>query len=178
MPKLWRWYGAIYQKHPRRIAGVTALLSQGECYEDLDDTRRAIANYEAAVSLKDAPALRALKATALNHIMKLLTSDRAKDYEAASSRGEKWLEGASLAETHSVDGLGIAYYTALADAALADALRTAEDQQLRKRLLRTAKKWASVVADAAQPANPHQDAARKLFGELCGCALEKQGTGN
>ncbi|HQU45454.1 MAG: hypothetical protein B7Z73_10230, partial [Planctomycetia bacterium 21-64-5] len=165
-------YKALYDKFRRRMVGLLARMKEGECYQKLGDTKRAIGLYETMLSQGDDPAIRPYKATALRLSLECLTSENEKNYETAVSRGEDWLEKALPADTRTVDGLGITYFTALANKCLSDSLSKPEDQARKKALLLAAKKQAQFVAKAAAFMNPHRDEAQEMYRKLLGGGAE------
>ncbi|HEV3339816.1 MAG TPA: hypothetical protein VG125_05650, partial [Pirellulales bacterium] len=167
-------YKSLYDKHRRRLAGLMARLKEGQCYQDLGDTKRAIGNYETLLSQGDDPGLRPLKTTALHLTLQCLTSDNERNYETAVARGEDWLERALPADSRTVDGLGITYFTALANKRLAETLSKPEDQQRKKALLLAAKKQGQFVSKASSFNNPYRDEAQQLYRTLLGTDASEQ----
>ncbi|HWB11319.1 MAG TPA: hypothetical protein VG826_18970 [Pirellulales bacterium] len=161
-------YKSLYEKHRRRLAGLMARLKEGQCYQDLGDTKRAIGNYETLLAQGDDLSVRPLKTTALHLTLQCLTSDNEKNYEAAVARGEEWLERALPADSRTVDGLGITYFTALANKRLADTLTKTEDAARKKALLLAARKQAQFVSKASSFNNPYRDDAQQLYRSLLG----------
>ncbi|HET6879602.1 MAG TPA: hypothetical protein VFI31_05595, partial [Pirellulales bacterium] len=167
-------YKSLYDKHRRLLVGLMARLKEGQCYQELGDTKRAVGNYETLLAQGDDPALRPLKTTALHLTLQCLTSENEKNYETASARGEEWLEKALPADTRTPDGLGIAYFTALANKLLADTLTKPEDQQRKKGLLLAAKKQAQFVSKASSFNNAYRDQAQQLYRKLLGTEGDQQ----
>lgn len=161
-------YKTLYEKHRRLLVGLMARLKEGECYQELGDTKRAIGHYETLLGQGDDPQIRPLKTTALHLTLQCLTSDNEKNYEGAVNRGDEWLEKALPADTRTPDGLGITYFTALANKLLADSLIKPEDQARKKGLLLAAKKQAQAVAKASAFGNPYRDDAQQLYRKLLG----------
>lgn len=161
-------YKSLYEKHRRLLVGLMARLKEGECYQELGDTKRAIGHYETLLGQGDDPQLRPLKTTALHLALQCFTSDNEKNYEGAVNRGEEWLEKALPADSRTPDGLGITYFTALANKMLADSLKKPEDQQRKKALLLAAKKQAQFVSKASAFNNPYRDDAQELYRKLLG----------
>jgi tetratricopeptide (TPR) repeat protein len=157
----------ITDKYPRLGAAVIARLREGECYQDLGDTKRAIGIYESLLSEADDASVRPLKTHALLLTLQCLASNDAKNFEMAVQRGEDWLQRAPPAEMHTPDGLGIAYITALASKNLADAL-TNDDPQRKRALLAAAKKHAQSVIKASSLNNPYRELAQQLSSKLIG----------
>lgn len=161
-------YKALYDKHRKLLAGLMARLKEGQCYQDLGDTRRAIGMYETLFSQGDDASVRPLKATALHLTLQCLTSENEKNYPMAVERGEDWLEKALPADTRTTDGLGIAYFTAVANKQLADTLTKPEELPRKKGLLQAAKKQSQFVAKASSYNNPYRDEAQQLYRKLLG----------
>ncbi|HVX10752.1 MAG TPA: hypothetical protein VHC22_06195 [Pirellulales bacterium] len=167
-------YKAIYDKRRKYLVGLMARLQEGNCYQDLGDTKRAIGNYETLLSQPDEGPMHALRTTALHLTLKCLTSDNEKNYESAVQRGDEWLEKALPADSRTPDGLGITYFTALANYRLADTLTNAEDLQRKKALLLAARKQTQWVAKAPSYKNPYRDDAQQLYRKLLGTEGEEQ----
>jgi flagellin-specific chaperone FliS len=161
-------YKSLYEKQRRRLAGLIARLKEGQCYQELGDTKRAIGNYETLLAQGDDPSVQPLKTTALHLMLQCLTSDNEKNYEAAVARSEEWLERALPADSRTLDGLGITYFAALANKRLADTLTKSEDAQRKKALLLAAKKQAQFVSKASSFNNPYRDEAQQLYRTLLG----------
>jgi hypothetical protein len=167
-------YKSLYDKHRRLLVGLMARLKEGQCYQELGDTKRAVGNYETLLAQGDDAALRPLKTTALHLTLQCLTSPNEKNYETAVARGEEWLEKALPADSRTPDGLGITYYTALANKMLADTLTKPEDQQRKKGLLLAAKKQAQFVSKASSFNNAYRDEAQQLYRKLLGTEGDEQ----
>jgi cellulose synthase operon protein C len=161
-------YKSLYEKYRRLLVGLMARLKEGQCYQDLGDTKRAIGMYETLLSQGDDAALRPLKAQALHLSLQCLTSDNEKNYATAVERGDAWLETALPADTRTTDGLGITYFTAVANKHLADTLAKPEEQARKKGLLLAAKKQAQFVSKAPSYNNPFRDEAQQLYRKLLG----------
>lgn len=166
-------YKILRDKYRTRGIAVIARLKEGECYQDLGDTKRAIGMYESVLSQGDDDSVRPLKTTALRLTLQCLVSDNEKNYELAVKRGEDWLETALPADSLTVDGLGITYFTALANKQLADTLKP-EDQQRKKALLLAAKKQAQFVAKSSSFKNPYRSEGQQLYSKLLGNDSDQQ----
>lgn len=167
-------YKAIYEKARKYLGGQIARMKEGECYKLLGDTKRAIGLFETMLSQGDEPSIRPYKMEALRLSLESLTSDNEKNYESAVKRGEDWLETAMPADNRTTDGLGITYYTALANKLLADSLAKPDEQARKKALLLAAKKQAQFVAKAPSFNNPYRDEGQELYRKLLGGAEGEQ----
>ncbi|MEX0713278.1 MAG: hypothetical protein WD278_13065, partial [Pirellulales bacterium] len=158
-------FGSIYEKYRNRLAGLLARVKQGQCYQDMGDTKRALGFYSEILSQpEELDEFRKLKATALHLTLQCLTSDQEKKHEEAIARGKEWLAGARGAEERYPDWLAVRYYLALAQKSHADALDPKETAK-RKSALAEARKHANFVG---KHAGEYREAARKLFQQLAG----------
>ena len=158
-------YGKIYEKYRKRLAGLLARVKEGQCYQDLGDTKRALGLYEMILSQPDdIEEFRKLKSSAMHLSMQCWISDTEKKYEVAVATGNKWLNDAKPDDERSPDGLSIRYYVAVANKLLAGGLKP-EDDAARKKALSEAKKQAGYVRKYD---GDHKDEAKKLYQELSG----------
>lgn len=161
-------FGDLREKYRTQLLGLLAATSQGRCYLDLGDTKRALGAFTEILAQPDEPEeLRRLKAHALHLALQAWTSDAEKSYETAAQKGAEFLSKAGRgAETRSGDGLAIRFYTAVALKKHAESLGKKDDAQ-KKQELRDARKQAK---EAAAFAGEYQDQAKQLFQELAGSA--------
>ncbi len=161
-------FGDLREKYRTQLLGLLASTSQGRCYLDLGDMKKALGAFTEILSQPDEPdELRRLKAHALHLAMQAWTSDAEKSYETAAQKGMEWLnKPVRGAESRSADWLAVRYYTALALQKHAESLGK-KDEAARRTALRDARKQAKEAA-----ANPgeYQDAAKKMYQELAGTA--------
>ncbi|HVC97387.1 MAG TPA: hypothetical protein VND64_27140, partial [Pirellulales bacterium] len=158
-------YAKIYEKHRTRLAGWIARANEGQCYQDLGDTKRALGLYETILSQPDnIEEFRKLKSSAMHLSMQCWISDTEKKYDVAVNTGDKWLNNAKPDEEHSPDGLSIRYYVAVANKLVAGGLKPEEDSA-RKKALSEAKKQAGYVRKYD---SDHKEDAKKLYQELSG----------
>ncbi|HUY32693.1 MAG TPA: hypothetical protein VMV69_07905 [Pirellulales bacterium] len=158
-------YAKIYEKYRKRLAGLIARVHEGQCYQDLGDTKRALGLYEMILSQPDdIEEFRRLKSSAMHLSMQCWISDTEKKYEVAVASGGKWLVAAKPDDERSPDGLSIRYYVAVANKLLAAGLKPEEDAA-RKKALSEAKKQAGYVRRFD---SDHKDDAKKLYQELSG----------
>jgi len=161
-------FGDLREKYRGHLLGFLATASQGRCYLELGDTKRALGAFTEILAQADEPdELRRLKAHALHLAMQAWTSDKEKNYETAAQKGLEWLgKPARGADTRSADWLAIRYYTALALRQHAASLGNKDDARKRQEL-RDARKHAK---DAAAVPGEYQDEAKQLYQELAGAA--------
>jgi hypothetical protein len=96
----------VAEKYRRRLAGLSAVLFQGRCRQQLGDPRGALAYFEDLLSLPDGePLLRPLKTKALRGAMECWLDPEVAQYEAARQRAEPWLEQQRTAEQSDDDWL-------------------------------------------------------------------------
>jgi hypothetical protein len=161
-------FGDLHEKHRAQLLGLLAATSQGRCFLDLGDTKRALGAFTEVLSQPDEPEeLRRLKTHALHLAMQAWTSDAEKNYETAAQRGMELVgKPARGVDTRTADWLAIRYYTALALEKHAVALGNKEDDR-KKQELRDARKQAK---EAAATPGEYQDEAKQLYQRLAGLA--------
>jgi len=161
-------FAKVYEDYRQRFAGLYAYVRQGQCFQKLGDTKRALGIFsEIAAQPDDLPEMRQLKAQALNLALQCLISDQERKYDEAVLRGRAWLDAARGAEDRSADGLAIRYQTALALRRQAEALEGRTNQATKERTLTEARDFANLVAQAP---GPYQNDAKALYRELSGRA--------
>ncbi|HEV3003814.1 MAG TPA: hypothetical protein VGX78_05105, partial [Pirellulales bacterium] len=132
-------YGAIHTRFRKRFSGQSALVKQGQCYQELGDTKRALGLYDLVLRQPDEKGeFRRLKANTMRQSMRCWISDAEAKYEIALDRGNKWLKDATPGEERSPDGLAIRFYLAQANKLLAGTLAS-DDTAGRKRALAEAR---------------------------------------
>jgi hypothetical protein len=161
-------FGDLREKYRRLLLGLIATTSQGRCYLDLGDTKRALGAFTEILSQQDeTEELRRLKTHALHLAMQAWTSDAEKSYETAAQKGSEWLaKPARGTDTRAADWLAVRYFTAVALRKHADLLGKKEDSQ-KKQELRDARKQAK---EAAAVPGEYQEQAKQLYQELAGAA--------
>ncbi len=161
-------FGDLHEKYRTQLLGLLAATSQGHCYLDLGDTKRALGAFTEILAQPDEPEeLRRLKAHALHLALQAWTSDAEKNYETAAQKGTEFLsKGGRGAETRSGEWLAIRFFTAVALKKHAESLDKKDDAQ-KKQELRDARKQAK---EAASLPGEYQDQAKELFQELAGSA--------
>lgn len=164
-------YEKVYERYRTRLAGLRARVKQGQCYQELGDTKRAVGYYnEVAAQPDESPPVRALKAMATRLILECYLHDSEKKYEAAVSLGGEWLAAAKGDDDRLPDGLGVRYLTARAMKLLADTLNKPADTNRKKQLLREARNHFKLVMGYP---GPYKDEAKALFRQLAGLSDEE-----
>jgi hypothetical protein len=164
-------YDQVYQAYRTRLAGLLARIKQGQCHQELGDTRRALGLYADILSQTDElEEFRQLKASALYLSMQCWLGDTDKKVELVVSKGEEWLKAARPSEDRQPDWLAVRYYTALAHKLYADSLKPGEAAK-RTQELNVAKDYAQRVA---RMPGPFQDLAQTLVKQLTGADLQAQ----
>lgn len=162
-------YEKIYQAYRTRLAGLLARIKQGQCYQEMGDTRRALGYYADILSQPDdLIEFRKLKASALYLSLQCWNTPGEKKYELAHTKGDEWLRTARGVEDRQADWLAIRYYTAYAMKLHAEQLdpdgkATAADAGKAKNLLKQAYDHAQKVAKVD---GPYEDPAKALMKEL------------
>jgi hypothetical protein len=147
-------YRRVYEQHRRLLAGLTALLNEAQCRHELNHDDGAISSLENILSYPNEPALRQLRACALHLLLRLLSDSKSVEQNMIAARGEEWLEAAASTDLASADGIGIAYFTALAAISVIERTHDLETDA-RVRCIATAEKWAAFVAQAPARENPY-----------------------
>ncbi|HUY89757.1 MAG TPA: hypothetical protein VMV10_13570 [Pirellulales bacterium] len=138
-------FAEVYSKHRQVLAGLLARIKEGECYQNMGETKRALGLYETILGQPDDDALRKMKSAAMHLAMQCMVTDAEKKYDIAIAKGQEWLGKARPDEERSPDGLGIRYHLALADKKLADSLEKPDEKGRKSALVADARKQASYV---------------------------------
>jgi len=164
-------YEKVYQNFRTRLAGLLARIKQGQCYQEMGDTRRALGYYADILNQPDdLVEFRRLKASALYLSLQCWLADSEKKYELAMLKGDEWLRTARGLEDRQADWLAIRYYTAMANKAHAkvldpDGKGAGNDGARAAGLIKAAVDHANKVAKIS---GPYQDPAKALLKELGG----------
>lgn len=159
-------YKTVYEKYRTFLAGLLARIKQGQCFQEMGDTKQALGAYgEMIVQPDTQDEFRRMKSLALHLAMQCWTHDKEKRYEEAITRGEEWIGKARANEERSTDWLAVRYYTAYAMKLQADTLTKKEEQNQKDTLLGNARKHAQFVAKTP---GEYQDQAEKLYRQLAG----------
>lgn len=153
-------YASVYEKHRKLLAGLLARVKEGECYQSMGDTKRALGLYESILTQPDDEAFRKLKNSTLHLAMQCMVADTEKKYDIAIDKGQKWLASAHPSDERAPDGLGIRYFLAVAEKKLADSLQKPEEQARKKAALTEARKQAGLVKKFP---GAYQEEANKLY---------------
>src|SRR5690606_3068444 len=96
-------------------AGLVARTKQGQCYQEMGDTRRAQGLYgDILLQPDDDDAVRRITTSAKYLMLQCYLDDSLRQYELAVEEGEKWLAGMRGVEDRMPDWLAVRYHTALA----------------------------------------------------------------
>lgn len=160
-------FDKLYTKNSNKLAGLIARMKEGQCYQELGDTKRAVGMYEDIFTKADdeVPLQRDLKTETLCYALRCWVSDNEKAYEIAADRGEKWLEHATAPMERTPHGLTIHYYVGLAYKRLGDTLEAKEDEERKKTVLNLARKNLAFVAKYP---GSFRDEAKLLYAKLPG----------
>lgn len=163
-------YGAIYKDYRTLIAGLAARLKEGQCYQELKDTKRALGLFSEILGQPDElKPLRPYKAQAMYFSLQCWNEKNERHYELAYRCGNEFIKTSEPGELVRPEWLSVRYFTALSCwnrvNQLSDPKPTPEGQAEMQRCFDFAQQHAKIVA-ATQ--NEHQDAARKLLKELLG----------
>lgn len=163
-------YGAIYKDYRTLIAGLAARLKEGQCYQELKDTKRALGLYADLLGQpNELKALRPYKASAMYLSLQCWTSDSEKMYELAYRQGDEFLKESANDELQSPEWLAVRYFTALAHklrySQLPEKPAAGEETKEKQFCYDAARQNAEVVASTQ---NEYQDPARALLKDLLG----------
>jgi hypothetical protein len=166
-------YGAIYKDYRTLIAGLAARLKEGQCYQELKDTKRALGLFADLLGQPDElKALRPYKASAMYLSLQCWTADTEKMYELAYRQGDEFIKGSSADELQQSEWLAVRYYTALAHrmriAQLPEKAQGDEANEKAK-CLDSARQNAEIVASTQ---GEYQDSARSLLKDLLGASAK------
>ncbi len=156
----------LYADYPRRGAGLAARFYEGRCYQELGDSKSALAAYDdliAALPDND-PDFRKLKTQAFRYALQCWIQD--KNYTGAIDKALAWAKSAHGPELQDPDWLAVKLSTATALEEAAHALP--KNDFKAKSYLRDAR---DLVVDTQRSGNPAvQDQAREMLAQLGGAA--------
>jgi hypothetical protein len=137
-------FGVVAEKYRRRIAGLSAVLFQGRCRQDVGDVRGALGFYEELLTLPDGePALRPLITKALRQAMDCWLNPELQQAELAIEKAEARLAEQRPDEVDQPDWLALELRLAEAYLQLANTESSTRD---KSRLLTDARRLAVQVA--------------------------------
>ena len=156
-------YEKTYQRFRTLLAGLMARLKQGQCYQEMGDTRRALGLYADIIGQpEELEQLRRQRAAAMYLSMQCWTDEKEKKEELAVQEGEKFLQKTRGIEDKQAEWLTIRYFTALAAKRMAD---SSKDENAKKSYMGKAREHASL---AAKYPGAYQDASRALLRDITG----------
>jgi len=162
-------YGQIYKDYRTLIAGLSARLQEGKCYQELGDTKRALGLFADLLGQPDdLKELRPFKASAMYLSLQCWTSDTEKMYELGSIQADEFLKGAANEDEDRPEWLAVRYFGAVAHKLYADAIpkdAPAEKGKERDQNYDKARDYAEYVAKIT---NDYQNQARSLLKDLSG----------
>ena len=154
-------FGEVAKKYRRRLAGLSAVLFQGRCQQQLGELRKALSDFEDLLTLPDGETvLRPLKTKALRGAMECWLDPKVQQYEAARQRAEAWLEQQRPNERGDDDWLAVAFLLAKTYHLAAQGEAAGRDQAA---LLREARRLAIEVAKYR---GESQEGAQALLADL------------
>ena len=165
-------YGEIYKNYRTLIAGLAARLKEGQCYQELKDTKRALGLFADLLGQPDnLTALRPYKASAMYLSLQCWTDDNEKLYELATIQGEEFLKGSSTGELSRPEWLAVRYFTALANKLRLSQLppkpTVPAEITEKQKCFDSARQNSEIVASTP---GEYQDAGRNLLKDLLGSA--------
>ncbi len=154
-------FGVVAEKYRRRIAGLSAVLFQGRCRQDMGDVRGALGFYEELLTLPDGePALRPVKTKALRQAMDCWLSPELQQVELAIDKAESWLADQRPDEVDQPDWLALELRLAEAYLELAETNSSTRD---KTRLLNDARRLA---VEVAKHPGESQEQAQELLAQF------------
>jgi hypothetical protein len=154
-------FAAIAEKYRSRLGGLSALLFQGRCQQQLGEHRKALAIFEDLLSLPEGePELRPLVIRALRGAMECWLTPEINQLEAARQQAENWLAKQRSDERSDNDWLAVRYLLADTYQRLAASDDAGRD---KASWLREAR---SLAIDVAKYRSEWQDAAQELLSRL------------
>lgn len=157
-------YEQVYEDWRTRIAGLMARIKQGQCYQELGDTKRALGIY---ANILDQPAelneLRKLRASAMYLSLQCWLDPKENKLELAALKGEEFLNQSRTEEERLPEWLAVRYHTALAYKQQAE--KVGKEDATHGNLLRRAQDHVQMVANNT---GSYQGPARLLLRQLRG----------
>jgi hypothetical protein len=167
-------YGQIYKDYRTLIAGLSARLQEGKCYQELGDVKRALGLFNDLLGQPDdLKELRPFKASAMYLSLQCWTSDSEKMYELGSIQADEFLKAAANEDEDRPEWLAVRYYGAIAHKLWADSVAkdaTGEEAKTRDQNYDKAREYAERVATLT---NDYQSQARSLMKELSGGTADR-----
>jgi tetratricopeptide (TPR) repeat protein len=154
-------YHALYEKFRARAAGLYAGMFEGRCYQDMGDTKRALAIYSDLQLQPDEPAVfREIKSKALALAVQAWTTENEKQYEVAAAKGQEWIDKIRGDEDRTQEGYSIRYFTAVAQDKVIETMQAqnANPNEIKKKV-------GELVANAtflSNSANEYKQLAKTL----------------
>jgi len=143
-------YSLLAEKYRQQSAGFYARLFQGDCYRELNETKKALGCYQSLMDAESgekgnqfADQLMVLKAKGFRQALATWVDPREAKYIAAIERGEQWFRDYAGDREGTPDALAIRYLTALAYQQAARGLPEKDPNQSRYRA--SARKHAARV---------------------------------
>jgi len=94
----------LYKSYRKQMAGLTARMWQGKCYEEKNDLRKAMGIYNELME-HQAPELRSLQRFV--GYFRLIVLAKRKEYALAADEAVRWLQAAGSSALKERDGLGV-----------------------------------------------------------------------
>lgn len=163
-------YGAIYKDYRTLIAGLAARLKEGQCYQELKDTKRALGLYADLLGQPDElKPLRPYKASAMYLSLQCWNEDTERLFELAYRQGDEFIKGSEPGELARPEWLAVRYFTAVSHknrlGQLPKEKLTNEETTEKQRCFDMARQNAEIVASTQ---GEYQEAARGLLKDLLG----------
>jgi len=142
-------FGEVAKKYRRRVHGISALLFQGRCFQEMGDLRKALSFYEELLMLpENEPVFRPLKTKALRGAMEAWIAPEVNEIAKAVEKAEVWLDKQRPDERQDEDWTAVKWL--LAQAFLAKA-KAEENGPKKTEATQAARRWALEVAKLDTP---------------------------
>ncbi len=159
-------YRKIYERWRTLMAGQLARVKQGQCLQDLGDTKTAISLYADLLNQpEDLPEFRKLKAGALYRTQQCWLDASQNNPELAHKIGREFIDRSRQDEVKQPDWLAVRYFTALSAKKFADGLNDPNAAGRKKSLMNEARDDSKFVASVR---GTYRDDARALLAEVTG----------
>lgn len=165
-----RRYADMFEKYPRRLAGLQARVNQARVWKKLGDIEQALVCVtEDVLNQEDeSPPVRRLKTRALLLAIDCWMDESRRELRQVIERGEPWLKTMRPAEDRDPDWVLLRLQVAKAHRALAEQWRERDARDPGIRASRdAARNWAREVSRIP---GEYQDEARQLLAALPGSA--------
>ena len=144
----------LYKKYRQQMAGLTARMWQGKCYEEQNELGKAMGIYNELMQ-HDAPQLRSLQRYV--GYFRLIVMAKRKEYALAADEAVRWLQAAGPGALKENDGLGVQLELAKD---LIEQLPKAESENQKNAAI---KKVTDTLTNVVKYSSPYKQEALELL---------------